>query len=230
MFWPLTPLQWYASIAMYFCLQVGGIGIGLHRYYAHRSFDTSRGYQVLLTLISTLACVGSPIAWSGIHREHHLSADRTGDPHSPRLRSWLSIWSGTWYTDAGFSARLVKDLAQDPVVRWFHRNYVIVHLLYSILLLLIGPTWWVALYAVPVVMVYHVTSLGVIFNHVIGYRRHATSDASTNNILISLLTLGEGWHNNHHAHPSTVSQGETWWEFDVPALIIDHVLAKKMRS
>jgi stearoyl-CoA desaturase (Delta-9 desaturase) len=218
------------AVALY-CLRMFAITAFYHRYFSHRSFKTSRGAQFAFALLGASAVQRGPIWWAAHHRHHHAFSDRPQDVHSPRQRGFLWSHMGWFLSRRNFrpDLRRVKDLLQYPELRWLDRYDVVVPVLLAVGLLLLGTAlersapalgtsggqllvWG---FFVSTVACYHGTYTINSLCHRWGTRRYATRDDSRNNPLLALLTLGEGWHNNHHHYPSAVRQGFYWWEVDL---------------
>ena len=209
----------WISLMVYVILVMMGMNIGLHRYFAHRSFNTSKLVEKFLGICSVISTVGSPLVWVAIHRQHHRSSDQSADPHSPQHGGKIKTLLGMWnFESVDFS--LSKDLMRDKFHRFLHKNYHWIILSYCALLAFINPWLIVFAYAIPACLCFWGAGLVNVYSHGSGYRNHNTTDSSTNNIINSVLTLGEGWHNNHHASPGAYKQGEKWWELDPPSWII----------
>jgi stearoyl-CoA desaturase (delta-9 desaturase) len=209
-----------------------GVTMGYHRLLTHRSFRTPRVVEYLLTALGVLANQGGPLQWVAVHRLHHRHSDADGDPHSPRDGfGWAHVW---WWMprlpavdDPARYGRYVADLARDPVHRFFQRYHGVLPLGLAGVLYGLGQVWgsvglsWVVWgIFVRTTLLYHATWLVNSAAHTWGYRSHGTRDRSTNIWWVALLTLGEGWHNNHHAFPRSARHGLRWWEVDVTYLVI----------
>jgi stearoyl-CoA desaturase (delta-9 desaturase) len=159
------------------------------------------------------------LAWVATHRQHHRATDRHGDPHSPYLigkfRAWIGLWSVT-----KLDLRLVRDIRSDNFQRNLHKNYATIILIYCVILALIDPWLIIFAYSIPACLCLHSTSGIIVIAHIHGYRSHNTTDQSRNSWIANIMTLGEGWHNNHHAKPYEWSNWEKWWEWDLPSLVI----------
>jgi len=196
-----------------------GLGVGYHRYFAHRSFKTSRAFQFLLAVLGSLAIQRGVLWWAETHRYHHRHADTPEDLHSPRYQGFLYAHSG-WFVDqknreTNFSH--VADLAKFPELVWLNdwKWYFVPVGIYTLLLFLFfggeGLVWGLA---ISTVILWHTTHWIQSLSHSYGgYRRCPTSDNSRNHWLLGLLSLGE-FHNNHHYAPSSSRQGFVWWEID----------------
>ncbi len=215
-----TGTDWLIALFAYLAFQVFGVGIAIHRYSAHRSFETYAPVKFFLLIMGTLCTVGSSVAWSGLHRLHHSTSDTDKDPHSPHFLPIRSILSGRYMQNSMIPPRLIRDLVKDSAQIFFHRNYFRIIFIYNIALLLIGPKWLLFGYLVPVTAVYWVTAAGIVLNHTWGYRNFLIPDLSVNSWPLSLITFGDGWHNNHHFDPSRPSHAVRWWEFDLCFMII----------
>jgi stearoyl-CoA desaturase (delta-9 desaturase) len=207
------------AIGVYFARMVV-VTAGYHRYFAHRSFKTSRAVQFLLALGAQSAAQRGVLWWANHHRWHHKHSDQAEDVHSPRRR-------GFWYSHVGWvmsptwddtDPEMVSDLAKYPELRFLNRD--LIHMLPTVALalafLLIGGlhglVWG---YFVTTVLVWHGSFSVNSLSHLFGKRRYATTDDSRNSMLLALLTTGEGWHNNHHHYQSSANQGFRWWEIDL---------------
>lgn len=224
--------SWTAIIACagLFFVRMFVITAFYHRYFSHRTFKTSRAVQFIAAFIGTTTAQRGPIWWAAHHRNHHRHSDHPPDVHSPGL--WGLIWShmGWFLCDDGLKTdwKQVPDWAKVPELVWLERW----HLLGPITLAAgsfgagwalgtfapaLGTSEWqmfVWCFGVSTTLLYHGTFTINSLAHTIGRRRFATSDDSRNSLLLSILTLGEGWHNNHHHCPGTVRQGFYWWEID----------------
>jgi fatty-acid desaturase len=197
-----------------------GIGIGFHRLLTHRGFKTPKFVEYFLTFCGTLALQGGPIYWITTHRLHHAFTDVPGDPHSPRDGAWWShigwMMTGTAQThDEETRRRYAPDLMNDRFHSFMNKVWWVPIIISAILLLAFGG-WTMLLWCVflRVTAQLHFTWLVNSATHIWGSRRYETHDDSTNNWWVALLTFGEGWHNNHHAHPRAARHGVAWYEVD----------------
>lgn len=212
-------LLWY-SLFTYWATGIFGINVGFHRLLSHRSFKTYKPIEILLSLIGVVTTVGSPLAWAAIHRQHHRKCETLGDPHSPyvigKFRAWFGIWDYV-----RLDLKLVRDFRESAFQRFIHKNYLEIIAIYCIILLLINPLFIIFVYAIPACLCLHSTSAIVVIAHIHGYKTYPLKhDQSRNSWIANLMTMGEGWHNNHHAKPYSWSNWERWWEFDIPSLVI----------
>src|SRR3984885_12212025 len=197
-----------------------GIGMGYHRLLTHRGYKTSKWMEYLLTICATLTLEGGPIFWVATHRMHHQNTDKEGDPHSPNDGGlWAHVgWLLTGETKHSGSAELnpyVPDLRKDKFHVWISRRHWIPITVLGIALLVFGGwpyLFWGIFFRTIIGL--HSTWLVNSATHMWGSRRFATSDTSRNSFWVALLTFGEGWHNNHHAHPQSSRHGLAWYEFD----------------
>ena len=196
---------------------------GYHRYFSHHSFKTSRAMQFVLALGGTLAAQKGVLWWAANHRIHHRHTDEVGDVHSPRLYGfWRSHvgWILSKQHDRTHEDQ-IRDFGRYPELRWINRHFLLAPVGLALLLLVVGGVWALVWgFLVSTVLLWHGTFIVNSLSHVIGTRRYATRDDSRNNWVIALLTMGEGWHNNHHRYPGFANQGRFWWEIDFTYYIL----------
>jgi stearoyl-CoA desaturase (delta-9 desaturase) len=210
-----------ASLLLWWISGSLGIGMGFHRLLTHRGYKTPKLVEYFLTFCGTLALEGGPINWVVTHRIHHEHTDVPGDPHTPRDGRWWShmgwILRGTAQQhEASVMQRYAPDLMKDPVHVLLNRLYYVPLILSGIVLFAWGG-WSALMWGVflRVTIGLHATWLVNSATHLWGTRRFATRDDSTNSWWVALLSFGEGWHNNHHAHPRAAKHGLTWYEIDI---------------
>lgn len=198
-----------------------GIGMAYHRLLTHRGFKTSKAVEYFLTVCGTLAMEGGPVSWVATHRIHHSFSDREGDPHSPRDGVWWShmgwiINGQSLHRNVDVTLRYVPDLARDPFHVWLTRWHFLPQIALGFFLFYLGG-WAFVLSGIflRVVFSWHATWFVNSAAHIWGSRRFVTRDDSRNNWWVALLSFGEGWHNNHHAHPASARHGLAWYEIDV---------------
>lgn len=214
--------EWlWVSLGTYATICLLGNSIGYHRLLTHRSFTTYRPIRLFLIFLGMLTCAGSPYEWAATHRTHHKTSDKPEDPHSPHnLGFWKScIGPIAWEYDA-VKSLYVRDLIRDKDVQWLHRNYFITIATWAVFLLSIDVKLFLFVYALPALVTPFVLGFTIQWTHWQGYRNHETDDHSYNNPIVSWLMFGEGWHNNHHAHPARWNNQHRWWELDPPSWII----------
>ena len=202
-----------------------------HRYFSHRTFRTSRGWQFVFAVLGAAAMQRGPLWWAAHHRHHHAYSDQPGDAHSVRQDGFLWSHMGWFLARENFATRshLVRDLARYPELRWLDRYDVAVPgAMFAGLWALgawlesthpalgTGP-WQLVVwgFCISTVVLFHATFVINSLAHRWGTRRFETRDDSRNNFLLALITFGEGWHNNHHRYPGSVRQGFYWWEIDL---------------
>jgi fatty-acid desaturase len=216
--------SWTAVLTALVLYWVGGslgIGMGFHRLLTHRGYKVPKPVEYFLVTCGTLALEGGPIQWVVTHRIHHAHADRPGDPHTPRDGGWWAhigwiLWGTAQNHDEATIARYAPDLIKDSYYRWLNRFYYIPPLIVGVGLFVFGG-WAVLLWGVflRVTLAFHATWLVNSATHLWGKTRFETNDNSRNSWWVALLTFGEGWHNNHHAHPTSARHGLRWYEFDM---------------
>ena len=220
-----VPFHWsYAATAVgLYALRMFFITAGYHRYFGHRAFKTSRAFQFVLALGGATAAQKGALWWAGHHRHHHRFSDEANDIHSPLQKGFW--WSHVgWVLSTKYDATptaAIKDFAKFPELRWLDRHHLVPPVALGALLFALGGVglllWG---FVVSTVLLWHGTFTINSLSHVFGSRRYATTDTSKNNWLLAVITLGEGWHNNHHFYQSTANQGWFWWEVDVSYYVL----------
>lgn len=206
-----------------------------HRYFSHRTFSTSRPAQFLFAVLGNSAAQRGPLWWASHHRHHHQHSDTEEDAHSPGRHGFL--WSHfLWFTSrANFPTRTskIQDFVRYPELRFLDRFDILTPLLLGVLLFVCGEILRVNAPGLgtsgPQLLIWGIISTVVLFHascainsvaHCFGRRRFSTRDASRNSLTLALLTLGEGWHNNHHHFPASARQGFYWWEVDLTYYVL----------
>jgi stearoyl-CoA desaturase (Delta-9 desaturase) len=233
-----TGFSWIAltvCVALYIVRMFAITGV-YHRYFSHRSYKTSRFFQFVLAFLGASSAQKGPIWWASHHRHHHKHSDTEEDVHPPLIY-------GIWWAHVGWvlstqyvqpRLELVKDLLTFPELRWLDKNHLVAPITLIGLLFGFGyicQAYFPGLNTSPLQMfawgfclsttlLYHGTFLVNSAAHLMGSRRFNTSDESRNSLIIALITLGEGWHNNHHRYPGSERQGFYWWEIDVSHYIL----------
>jgi stearoyl-CoA desaturase (delta-9 desaturase) len=216
----------WTALILHWSALTFGIGMGYHRLLTHRSYKVPRVIEYFLAVCGTLTLEGGPIFWVGTHRVHHQYSDKEGDPHSPREGAWWAhmlwiVFGQGNHNNTKLMSKYAPDLARDPFHRWLNTWHWLPLTVLGAILLAVGGLpallWGVFL---RVTVGLHVTWMVNSITHMWGSRRFATRDDSRNNWWVALLTFGEGWHNNHHAHPTSARHGLTWYELDVTWLQI----------
>ncbi|HEY6122028.1 MAG TPA: acyl-CoA desaturase [Pyrinomonadaceae bacterium] len=227
-------------LIVFYVFTILGIGVGFHRLFAHRGFQTGTATKVVLAVLGSMAAEGPLLFWAAIHRRHHSYSDRDGDPHSPHLHgegAWNTL-RGFWHAHSGWMFRpeltgwayYVPDLLRDRLLFQINRLYFVWLSLGLILPSVIGGlvtmSWRGALLGflwgglVRIFLVHHTSWSINSICHIYGGRPFQTRDFSANNFWMALLSFGEGWHNNHHAFPSSVRHGLEWWQIDISGYVI----------
>jgi len=209
------------SAALYWIAVGWGISLGYHRLHTHRSYKTPLALEYFFALCGALTLEGGPIFWVATHRIHHQKSDQPGDPHSPRdgafwaHMGWI-LWGEAKHNNTRLNSKYAPDLAKHRFYVWLNNWHWVPMVLLGLILFAAGGLpmmlWGICL---RVVVGLHSTWLVNSATHMWGARRFATRDDSRNNWWVALLTFGEGWHNNHHAHPTSARHGLAWYEFDV---------------
>ncbi|HEY4106800.1 MAG TPA: acyl-CoA desaturase [Polyangiaceae bacterium] len=204
------------ALVLYYVRMFGVTGV-YHRYFSHRTFRTSRAFQLVLAILAMTSVQKGVLWWASHHRSHHRNSDQPTDVHSV-------LQDGFWWSHVGWivsskydatDLSKVKDLARFPELRFLDRFHVLVPIAYAVSLWLCGGTW--ALFwgfFVSTTLLWHGTFTINSLTHVFGSQRYVTTDNSRNHWLLALITMGEGWHNNHHYYQRATNQGFFWWEFD----------------
>jgi stearoyl-CoA desaturase (delta-9 desaturase) len=201
-----------------------------HRYFSHRTFRTSRFFQFIMAVSGLSAVQRGPLWWAAHHRHHHAHADQEEDVHSPRIHGFWWSHTGWFMTRTNYCTRIryVRDWAKYPELMFLNRFDLIVPAILATGLYAFGSfldrfypglgtsgmqmlIWG---FFISTVALYHGTFVINSLAHVFGRRRYQTRDDSRNNLILTLITLGEGWHNNHHYSPGSCKQGFYWWEID----------------
>jgi stearoyl-CoA desaturase (delta-9 desaturase) len=218
--WSRTACAWLVGS---YLVRMFAITAGYHRYFAHRAFKTSRIGQFILALLAMASAQRGVLWWASHHRHHHKHSDEPDDVHSPRQRGFW--WSHvSWMLGARHKAThadRIRDFMKYPELRLLNRLDLVIAVGWGFALYFIGGP--VALFwghFVSLVLAWHVTFCINSLAHVWGTRPYPTSDDSRNNMLLAVLTLGEGWHNNHHHYQRSARQGFLWWQIDVTYYVL----------
>jgi len=220
----LFMFSWKAFLvaaALYWMAIGWGISLGYHRLHTHRSYETPLALEYFFAVCGTLTLEGGPIFWVATHRIHHQKSDKPGDPHSPRDGAWWShigwiLLGEAKHNDTRMMSKYAPDLAKHRFYVWLNNWHWMPMVVLGVALLAIGGLpmmlWGICL---RVVIGLHATWLVNSATHMWGKQRFATRDDSRNNWWVALMTFGEGWHNNHHAHPTSARHGLAWYELDI---------------
>lgn len=234
----VVEFSWFAVAvcAALYLVRMFAITAGFHRYFSHRTYSTSRWFQFVLAFLGTMSAQMGPLWWAAHHRHHHKHSDTEDDIHSPGLKGFFWAHMG-WvlckrYVPTDYKA--VPDWAKYPELVWLNRYHFVAPLSLAVGLVglgfaldaiapALGAGPWTLLawgFFLSTVLLYHGTFCINSLAHVFGKRRFDTHDDSKNSLLLALITLGEGWHNNHHYCPYSERQGFYWWELDISHYVL----------
>jgi stearoyl-CoA desaturase (delta-9 desaturase) len=216
-------LEWVLAAVLTYYGRMFFITGGYHRYFSHRSYKTSRWFQFVLAFGGTLAAQKGVLWWAGHHRHHHRTSDTPEDIHSPRQKGFF--WSHMGWIISSRYARTplqnIRDFATYPELRWLNQHYLIPPLaVWALIWAALGTGYAVWAGLVSTVFLWHGTFTINSLAHVFGRRRFPTKDDSRNSMLLALITMGEGWHNNHHHYQCAANQGFYWYEIDLSFMIL----------
>jgi len=218
--WSMAMFWWFAGS---YLVRMFGVTAGYHRYFSHRSYKLGRVAQFGLAFLAQTSAQKGALWWAAHHRYHHRHSDAETDIHSPARQ-------GFWWSHAGwilsndydgYDTKTIADFAKYPELRWLDRHHWVPTTAYAAAILAVGgfdAIMWG--YVASTVFLYHATFTINSLAHVWGTRRFETSDLSRNNLFLALLTLGEGWHNNHHYSMASCRQGYRWWEIDITYIVL----------
>jgi stearoyl-CoA desaturase (Delta-9 desaturase) len=223
LFWVGFSWQGLAWAVGLYVIRMFAVTGGYHRYFSHRTYKTGRLFQFLLAVLCVTSMQKGVMWWAAHHRHHHKYSDTKDDVHSMKLEGFL--WSHVgWilsYKHEGTDTSKVQDLMKFPELRLLERFHLIPGIVLAVALFFIdgnrGLFWG---FFVSTVLLWHGTFTINSLSHWLGRRRFATSDESKNSWLLAIVTLGEGWHNNHHYYQRATNQGFYWWEYDVTFYIL----------
>lgn len=220
-------INWWMVFISWFLIGVVGVGVGYHRLFSHRSFETWKPVEYILATLGTLAAYCPVSFWTAIHQQHHKVSDTEKDPSSPRQ---FGFWeSFLWYRmrEDNLKKIHVKNycflrLAKDPYLMWLSRYFELINWVVIISVGLISVDLMASLLIVPIFIEHCRVNFISSLAHMKlpgSYRNHETTDDSYNNLLLGFLTFGFAWHNNHHHNARALSLHEKWWEVDIEGLI-----------
>lgn len=230
-----SPVAVLVAVALYL-IRMFAVTAFYHRYFGHRSYTMSRTMQFLGALLGATAVQRGALWWAAHHRNHHRTSDGEGDRHSPHTHSfwWAQVgWfvtRGAWQTDMS----QVRDFAKYPELVWLDRHDRVVPAVLLVALAALGgvlqrfyPELGTSMaqmvvwgFCISTTVLFHVTASINTLAHLFGRRDWPTRDHSRNSFWLAVLTLGEGWHNNHHWHPGSVQQGFRWWQIDITYYVL----------
>jgi len=216
----MVPFAWKwvgFAVALYY-LRMFGVTAGFHRYFSHRTFKTSRIVQFMLAFLAQSSVQKGALWWAANHRHHHKFSDLPEDLHSPIQSGFVWSHIGWILTTENDPTRweLIKDFGKYPELVWLNKYHHVPTVVFAVATYLLGGMpgliWG---FFVSTVLLWHGTFTINSLSHVYGTQRYETGDTSRNNFWLALLTMGEGWHNNHHTYMSSTNQGFFWWEIDM---------------
>ncbi|MEM1185536.1 MAG: fatty acid desaturase [Planctomycetota bacterium] len=237
--WGVGWLELSLLLGMYIVTGLG-VTVGFHRYFTHKSFECGPTMRTILGIAGSMAVEGSILRWAAFHRAHHQHSDHELDPHSPHGHGHgiRGVLLGAWRAHVGWMLdtsdkgleRYVVDLREDKLVKslsdlfplWMVISFVIPAVIGG----LVSMSWTGALLGlvwggfVRVLLVHHITWSVNSVCHLWGTRAYKSHDESRNNAIVGVLAFGEGWHNNHHAFPTSARHGLKWWQFDSSWILI----------
>ena len=231
-----TTFDWIICASLYFA-RMFFVTAGYHRYFAHKTYSTSRVFQFILAFLAETSAQKGALWWAAHHRIHHRYSDLPEDPHSAKLY-------GFWYSHIGWimgpdyketEYKYIKDLAAYKELNWLNKHYLVPPVILAICVFFAGAFFnsepgnfninngWSTLiigFFTSTLILYHRTFSINSLMHMIGKPRYESGDKSKNSFILALVTLGEGWHNNHHYYMDTVRQGFYWWELDITFYVL----------
>jgi stearoyl-CoA desaturase (delta-9 desaturase) len=239
-FFPTGWVEW-TGFALFYVLNILSMSLAYHRYFTHRAFETSKPMRYALAILAQCGVYGSLKRWVADHRRHHALSDQPGDIHSPYydghgrplegVKGWKHAHLGWAYDDAMTDLEIYgKGVVGDPVIEWAHRTR---YLWFAVSLLVVPALWGYAFGGIEAVigtvmvagflrmaLALHAIAAVNSFGHRFGYQRFASQDEARNNWFIALISLGEGWHNNHHAHPRSAFTKVGRFEVDMSGWVV----------
>jgi stearoyl-CoA desaturase (delta-9 desaturase) len=227
-FWTgCSPAALATCLALFWIRMFGITGV-YHRYLAHASYKTSRPFQFLLVLIASTSLQKGALWWASHHRHHHAHSDEPDDIHSPVQRGFFWSHMG-WILCTRYEPTrwdLIRQFSRFPELVWLNEHHMVPGLaLAAGTWMLGGFQMFIWGFLISTVALYHATFTINSLSHVYGTQPFNTGDSSRNNWALALLTLGEGWHNNHHYYPSSAAMGFRWWEIDITLYVLKTLAA-----
>ena len=199
-----------------FIVMIGGFA-GFHRYFTHRSYKTDKYTEAVMFWLGIIMGLGRPIAIIFFHRWHHAHSDLEDDVHSPKYLSWWQILFG-FYNMPSLNKKYIKDLLKDKKIKFAQKHFFKIHILLNLVLLLVNPI-------LPGLILAPITLYALYSGLLINYFSHI-GGSSNNNPILALLTLGEGWHKNHHDDSSRYNNQVKWYQLDPTGWVIKHFLKR----
>lgn len=230
----LVGLNWWLILASWFLIGPVGMGVGYHRLFAHRSFETYPVIEKLLGILGTLAAYSPLLFFAAQHQYHHKTSDTKEDPSSPvEYGFWESFL--TWRMRKSVLQAIhtrnqpIRVLMRDRFLIKLSKNFSLIVYAFFFILLICGPFWLINIFLIPTFIEHLRINIISSLSHMklpFNYRTHKTGDESQNNVVIGILSCGFGWHNNHHARPRNMLSQEKWWEIDIEGYVA-WLLSKK---
>jgi fatty-acid desaturase len=220
-------ISWKTILTAWFLIGPVGIGVGFHRLFSHRQFETARPLEIILALLGSFAAYAPLLFWVSNHRYHHQHSDQPEDPSSPRHHGfWESF---LWYRLRASALEKVdiknycsRKILMDTKLLWISRNFFLLNAGLVLVLALFNLNWLVNAYLFPVLIEHLRINLVSSASHLslpFSYRNFDTPDSSTNNLILGYLTFGFAWHNNHHQNERALSLHQRWWEIDLEGVV-----------
>ena len=203
---------WILSFIWWNFIAIVGISAGYHRYFSHKAFKTNKAYEIIAQTLSLFANPGPVLTWASTHRMHHAYSDTPNDPHSPKYKGFFKVYCSAWGDDVIIKRRFLKGLIDNNSIIFFYKNYFKLQFGLIITLLLLDYQLFLFAFALPVVFAFHGYGLINAYTHLGG--------KSKNSYLANILTAGEGWHENHHKYPGSITTSLKWYEFDITSYFI----------
>ena len=213
--------SFFVALALHWVAVGWGISLGYHRLHTHQSYQCPRWLEYFFAICGTMTLEGGPMFWVGTHRVHHAKSDLPGDPHSPREGTFWShmgwiVFGETNHNNSQFMSKTAPDLARHKFYWWLNNYHWIPVVATGLALLYFGGlSMFLWGFCLRIVYGLHCTWLINSATHIFGKRRFETADDSRNSFILAVLTFGEGWHNNHHAHQTSARHGMLWHELDI---------------
>jgi len=221
----VVEVNWWLVIGSFLLMGPIGIGVGFHRLFSHRQFETYKPIEYTLALLGTLSAYAPVLFWASQHIFHHSHSDKDNDPSTPKLGFWESFlfWRLRESTLTKIHVKNYPSLRimRDPVLMFLSKHFQYIVLLYAIVLLILGPTYFISMFILPAFIEHARINAISSLSHMklpLSYRNFDTPDDSYNNIVIGILSFGFGWHNNHHNNQRELINSHRWYEVDLEGL------------
>lgn len=215
--WTGVTVESVICCVVLYTIRMWAVTAGYHRYFSHRSFKTSRVFQFILAFLAQCSAQRGALWWAAHHRVHHKKSDQEGDAHSPVVDGfWYSHIGWLFYENSETEWAQIKDFAKYPELVWLNKHFLVPPVIMAVATLWLFDLPGLLIgFMLSTVLTWHTTFAINSLTHVFGKRRYNTGDDSRNHWFLALMTLGEGWHNNHHYYQSAARCGFYWWEIDI---------------